>query len=134
MKKILLIFTLLCSLMFSSTSFAEWTEVGESVTGHTHYVDFERIRKHDGYVYYWRLANYLEPNEDGTLSAKVYKKGDCKLFRLKSLSFFFHQEPMGRGSAKMYDPTKHPDHAGWYYLSPNSIGEAVLKSVCEHAK
>ena len=31
-------------VMFSSTSFAEWTKVGENVDGNTRYVDFERIK------------------------------------------------------------------------------------------
>jgi len=45
MKKItLLLSTLVFSLtVFSSTSYAEWTEVSENVDGDTYYVDFERI-------------------------------------------------------------------------------------------
>ena len=27
------------------------------------YVDFERIRKVDGYVFYWQLGDFLEPAE-----------------------------------------------------------------------
>ena len=53
MKKLLFIFTLVCSTVgFSSPSFAEWTKIGENVYGTTFYVDFTRIRKHDGYVYW----------------------------------------------------------------------------------
>ena len=80
-----LVFSL--TMMFASPSYAEWTEVGPSVEGDTFYVDYERIRKHDGYVYYWELVDYLKPNKYGTWSAKVYNQGDCKLFRFKSLSW-----------------------------------------------
>ena len=61
MKKLTLIFTLLFStVMFSSTSSAEWTEIGENVGRDTYYVDFERIRKVDGYVYFWlRLLPFI---------------------------------------------------------------------------
>jgi len=86
MKKLILIL-LFSTVMFSSSSYAEWTKVNESVDGDTSYVDFERMRKHDGYVYWWELADYLKPTSTGTLSVKVYNQGDCKLFRYKILSF-----------------------------------------------
>ena len=130
MKKLTLIFTLLFStVMFSSTSFAGWKKVDESMDGDTFYVDFERIRKVDGYVYYWDLTDYLKLTEEGHLSGKTYKQGDCKLFRFKDLSVFFHKEPMGRGTGEPYTP---PDK--WYYPPPNSSSEVVLKSVCESVK
>jgi hypothetical protein len=71
MKTLLLIFTLLFStVMFSSTSFAGWTKVSQNVRGDTFYVDFERIRKHDGFVYFWSLNDYLKPNKFENLSEK----------------------------------------------------------------
>jgi hypothetical protein len=53
MKRILapILIALTFTVMFSSTSFSGWTKVTESVDGNTFYVDFERIRKHGGYVY-----------------------------------------------------------------------------------
>jgi hypothetical protein len=127
MKNLLLIFTLLFStVMFSSTSFAGWTKVSENVDGTTFYVDFGRIRKHDGFVYYWTLLDYLKPNKYGTLSSKIYKQGDCKLFRFKSLSFVHHKQPMGGGTGDGNSP-KNPE---WRYPSPNSVNEILLKSVC----
>ncbi len=127
MKKLTLIFTLLFStVMFSSPSFAEWTKVTEDVNGNTFYVDFERIRKHGGYVYFWDLSNYLKPQKFGVLSTKWYKQGDCKLIRFKSLSYVFHKQPMGRDSGDSISP-KNPE---WKYPSPNSMNETILKSVC----
>ena len=114
------------ALMFSSTSFAGWTKVGENKNG-THYVDFERIRKVDGFVYFWDLTDYLKPNKDGDLSYKTYTQGDCKLFRFKFLSLSFYKVPMGGGTGTPYTP---PDK--WTYLPPNSSGETILKSVCNH--
>ena len=94
--------------------------------GDTFYVDFDRIRKQDGFVYFWDLLDRLKPDEFGTLSDKVYKQGDCKLFRFKNLSFSFHNEPMGNGTGDV----EEPDEKDWKYPNPNSMGGIVLKSVC----
>jgi hypothetical protein len=128
MKKLLLIFTLLFSaLMFSTPSHAEWTKVSSTGNGaHTFYVDFERIRKHDGYIYYWLLTDYLKPNKFGDLSAKVYKQGDCKLFRNKILTDSYYKNPMGVGTSS----TSNEPEKNWTYPSPNSVSEYVLKAVC----
>ena len=127
MKKLTLIFTLLVSTtMFSSLSYAQWTKVGENVSEDIYYVDFERKRKHDGYLYYWQLTDYFEPTEYGYLSSKIYVQGDCKLFRYKYLRMSFHRKQMGGGSGNVIsEPQKN-----WTYPTPNSVSETVLKSVC----
>ena len=113
--------------MFSSTSFAGWTKVGKSVRGDTFYVDFERIRKVDGYVYWWRLTDYLKPTQFGDLSSKVYHQGDCKLFRWKRLSASYHTQPMGEGQPSTTGVSKNQQ---WNYPPPNSVIETILKKVC----
>ena len=125
MRKLTLILALIFSLMFSSTSFAGWTKVITNVSGDTFYVDFDSIRKHGGYVYWWDLTDYLKPTKYGDLSAKMYKQGDCKLFWVKYLSDSYYKEPMGRGTGEPYTPPEK-----WIYPHPNSSGEGVLKSVC----
>ena len=102
--------------------------VGGINRGNTFYVDFERIRKHDGYVYYWRMSDYLKPTINGHFSDKVYIQGDCKLFRLKYLSFSFHKEPMVGGTGDT--PPIPKKHQSWKYPSPNSVNEIILESVC----
>ena len=58
MKKLTLILTLLFStVMFSSTSFADWTKVNEDVKRNTYNVDYERIKKVDENVYSWDLTD-----------------------------------------------------------------------------
>ena len=130
MKSLSTIFTLTFTVMFSSTSFGEWTEVGQNVDGESFYVDFERIRKVDGYVYYWMLVDYLKPKKFGDLSGKLYKQGDCKLFRKKTLSYSFHKEPMGRGAGRVEEPIKSLQV--WQYPQPKSSMETIVKSVCNH--
>ena len=124
MKKLILIL-LFSTVMFSSSSYAGWTQVSESVDGDVFYVDFERMRKHDGYVYWWELINNLKPNEWGSLSTKIYHQGDCKLFRFKHLSYRFHKEPMGGGTGVVEESGKE-----WRYPPPQSVDEFILKQVC----
>jgi len=128
-KLILLLTTLILSLtmMFASPSYAEWVKVDENVKG-TNYVDFERIRKVDGYVYYWELTNFSKPTNSGDLSVKVYLQGECKLFRYKILSFSIYSEPMGGGTGETANLSKK-----WKYPHPKSLGETVLKTVCVFA-
>ena len=130
MKKLALLATLLITVMFPSASYAEWTKVGNNVDGDTYYVDFERIRKVDGYVYYWTLSDYLKPVYNGSLSGRSYVQLDCKLFRSKELSYSFHKEPMAGDKAPMTTP-KDPK---WRYPPPKSGSEATKKIVCNHVK
>ena len=120
---------LILILLSSSTAYAEWTEVVENVDGSKLYVDVETIRKHDGYVYFWNLNDFLEPIDD-SLSAVVYWQGDCKIFKLLGLSFSEHKEPMGEGTGDVQEPVEK----GWIYYPPNSPIETLLKSVCDWVK
>jgi hypothetical protein len=125
MKKLITTLTLL--LMFSSPSYAEWERVGEGVNGDTYYIDFDRIRKVDGFVYYWVLTDYLKPNQYGDFSYQDYKQGDCKLFRSKRLSVSVYPQPMGKGTpSTLNEPDKE-----WDYPSPNSVNEYLLNKVCK---
>jgi hypothetical protein len=136
MKKLTLIFTLLFSTVmfsspsyaeyFSSPSHAEWTKVNKDADGNTNYVDFESIRKKDGYVYWWILSDILKPTMQGHLSSKTYNQGDCKLFRVKYLSWIFYLKPMGSGTGNSDGPKKPQ----WDYPDPNSVMENILRAVC----
>jgi hypothetical protein len=132
MTRLILLTALMFSLMFPSTCFADWTKMSENEVGDTFYVDFERIRKNGGYVYYWTMGDFLKPNHSGYLSDKVYVQADCELFRFKYLSGSFHREPMGRGSPLIIDrPAK--GLPPWSYPPPNSAREDLLKTVCKFA-
>ena len=98
----------------------------EGNDGRIYYVDYERIRKHGGYVYWWKVTDLLKPDKDGDLSYKKYYQGDCKLFRFKLLSYSYHKEPMGRGIGE----TNNKPDKDWEYAPPDSASEIILKSVC----
>ena len=113
--------------MFSSSSYAGWLAVADNSIANF-YMDLERIRKLDGYVYFWRLTDLKKPSPQaqGYLSFKQYVQGDCKLFRRKSLSSSAHNEPMGGGLGYMVNK---PDKE-WKYPAPNSANESILKLAC----
>ena len=127
MKNLLTIFTLLFTVMIPSTSFAEWTEVGTHIDGHKYYVDFETIKKNGGYIYFWRLRDYLKPDKYGDFSSKVFQQVDCKLSKVIILSDSYHTGPMGGGETST--SSNDPD-TEWSNIVPGSIGELVQKSVC----
>ena len=112
--------------MFSSTSHAEWMKVLIGEGGVPSYIDFERIRKHDGYVYYWTLSDYLTLSPSGYLSGMSYSQGDCNLMRVKPLRYVLYKLPMGQGLGDDSTPIKND----WKYPRPNSVSEGLLKSVC----
>ena len=134
MRYLLLISTLSTSLLFSAASWAEWTYVAEGVHGTKYYVDFERIRKVNGLVYYWSLSDYLEPidlkipSSNGTMSRKMYHKADCETMREMGLSVSRYKLPMAEGTATgTYTP-----HPQWRYVQPDSSSETILEAVCAH--
>ena len=101
----------------------------ENVDGDTFYVDFERIRKVDEYVYYWYLIDKAKPNLWGDLSYRGYYEGDCKLFRFKILRHSYYTEPMGEGIPSKSN--NNPENE-WRYPPPDSTSETILKTVCDY--
>ncbi len=128
MKKPLTILTLLLCAIFPSTSFAEWKIVSKG-DATDFYIDFERIRNVDGYVYYWELGDYAKPMTDMMLlSSKRYIQADCKLFRYKVLTYVYHKQPMGRDSGETSEPTNND----WRYPPPSTIMENMLTEACNY--
>ena len=128
-KLILVLYALLFCVILSPLSNADWKQMWNSL-GDTYYVEFDRIRKQNGYIYYWQLLDYLKPDEYGHFSSKAYTQGDCKMFRFKFLNSSLHKERMGSEAGEV-DNT--PDNE-WTYPFPNSVFKDNLKSVCEYAK
>ena len=92
----------------------------------TFYLDLDRIRKNDGYVYVWRLRDYLKPDKWGDMSSKVYLEVDCKAFRYKNLTYIFYKQPMGEGEGV----SSNNDNPEWEYPPPESMVEFILNKVC----
>jgi len=130
MKPLLIITTIfLSSLLMASVANAKWTEVVKNVDGDTYYVDFERIKKHDGKVYFWELGDYLKPTKNGVISAKIYIEAECGRFRFRWLNQTYYKGPMASGTiiGSINIPQKD-----WNYPPPDSVAESKLKTVCNH--
>jgi len=115
-----------CTEKDSSPTFSKWTKVRTNSMGTNIYIDFERIRKVDGYTYYWSLLDFPKPSPNDYLSVKTYKQADCKLFRVKTLRLSGYKDPMGNGIEKPFDT--HDEE----WDSPISGGPIAndLKKVC----
>ena len=112
MKKLLV---LLFSLLISFNSFGEWLKANET-SENIFYIDFDTFKEVDGSFYVWQLTDFLNPDEDGNLSAKIFVQGDCQLMRIKMLSIIAYTENMGKGSSSTYQDDK-PE---WRYAPPES--------------
>ena len=126
MKKLTI---LLFSIFISFNSYGEWTKVTETVLGDTFYIEKDRIKEHNGYVYYWRLIDYLKPDSFGDMSSKVYTQGDCGVNRIKYLSLIFYKQPMGKG-----EDEHNPLNTEWKYPLPDSAMESLLDYACSYIK
>ena len=93
--------------------------------GVSFYLDFERMREHNGFVYFWMLVDYPEPLSGRYLSSQVIHQGDCNLMRLKILSVSHHPGPMAEGVG-----TVSGQNFDWVYATPGSTNEEALKWAC----
>ena len=125
-KTLLTISTIAFTMTLPSPSCAEWAKVGENEVGETFYLDSERTRSEEGYIYVWSLLDRDKPNHVGYFSTQIFRQIDCKLSRFKVLRYSFHEANMGRGKGRTLT-AKQPD---WDYPPPNSSGALILKSVC----
>ena len=121
---------LLFSILISFSSYGEWTKFGSLPSGDLFYIDVDRIKEHNGYIYWWDLRSTLEPDKYGNMSVSSYNQGDCGISRWKSLTYIFHKLPMGRGELEYQESVKK----GWKYAPPGSFVEHSLDYVCNYVK
>ena len=125
MKQLLVLTIFISSLIMSSVAHAKWTWVIRNVNGTTFYVDFQKIRKHDGKVYYWRLTDYLKP-ENGIWSGEAYIEAECGPFRQRFLAVSLYSGSMATGTEKKANESQLSKD--WEYRKE----DAVLEAVCNY--
>ena len=129
MKNLPLIATLLIFLLSCSND-TKWTEMGvDTSEGNTWHLDFETIKKEEGFVYYWILIDHAARFKAGHLSTRFYAQGDCEQFRFKYLNYFAHLKAMGQGNPDIIGLTPQEE---WTYPTPDTIAGANLKVVCSN--
>lgn len=116
-------------LTFSSYANAEWAYFSNNKAG-DHYIDYDRIVKGDGYIYFWALINHLRPsaqNELRALSSIVYHKVDCKTPRkLMYLQFLRYGQYYGKGTVTGRSTLGKK----WRYPEPGTLRELYVDHVC----
>ena len=125
MKKLLV---LLFSIMFSVNSYGEWKLAFTWDNGDASYLDYEEIKKNDGYVYWWELKNMTFGGSSGEdyKSVMFYIQGDCEMGRTKLLSATAFKELMGQ------EYSKTDNYSTWDYPRPNSGALQMLDFICDY--
>ena len=124
---LILLFTFLVCL---STKAKEWTKITKGQNGHIFFVNMGNLNENKGYIYFWQLINYNDQDEYGDMSAKIYVKAECKVFKFKWLKVSYHKMLMGKDYVKPDNPSKLV--AGWQFPTLGSTSYAVLDYVCKN--
>ena len=125
MKKLLLT-ALLC---FCLNAYAfDWKKVIVDRSGDSYYVDVDNLKKQNGFLYYSRLEDYLEP-KNGDYSFIRKFKANCSEGKRIWLSDTFYDQPMGKGKI-----TGEINPKEISYPKPNSIGYVVMRFACDYAE
>ena len=128
MKKLNLYFILLFStLIFSSTSYAEWKFISQTKDLAKYYIDTDRITIKNELIYYWELTDYIDEGGYGYLSDVTRVVVDCELNRFKNLQITNYKGAMGTGNITGSGQISKT----WVYPLPNSIKETTTTFVCK---
>ena len=114
-------------LSTSSTSSGEWTKFGVRSNGDTLYVNFNTIKKEDGFVIFTALQDNLRRQKSGAMSGIVLAKGDCDKLRWKVLRMTSYKKPMGEDVKEVIE-----EESPWFDLTPNSYQGKMVQKVCNH--
>ena len=120
---------LLYLILTPQISFSQWSALTTSELGNSLFIDYERIKQANGYVYWWSLFDYLEP-VNGVFSAASYNEGDCDLLRFRTLQSVFYYQPMGRGRSFQ----SSSGITAWGYPPPESLVEISILAACRSVK
>ena len=81
-------------------------------------------------IFFWQLIDYVNTDEYGDLSAKIFIQGDCNkfIFRWKQLSY--HKQAMARDNVIADKPSSSV--SGWQYPKYGTTSYKVLEHVCKN--
>ena len=127
MKKIF--FFIVLSFFLSFNSYAEWTEMSESVTGDKLYLDRETLKIVDEKRYFLYMHDYAIPNKYGDLSSRSYRELNCNSMMFKDLIKDYFSLPFAKGNkTEGSGPLENPKLRKH---SPDSSGENFNTKVCK---
>ena len=128
MKNIFLIFLILSNSVFPYN----WVKVGESVDGHSFFVDIDSIERKLDYVYFYFMTDWLYPTSYGALFEISKIKSSCKHNKTLNILTYWYSGNMSKGKLlNTFSIKELPNGVGnWLYNSPESIGEQILTFAC----
>jgi len=129
-NSILILILLFALLACFSTKAKDWTKITKGQNGHIFFVDMKSLNESKSYIYFWQLINYNDQDEYGDMSAKIYVKAECLVFKYKWLKVSYHKMSMGKDYVEPDNPSKLV--SGWQYPSFGSTSYAVLDHVCKN--
>ena len=130
MRNLSILIILFAFLVCLSTKAKDWTKITRGQNGHIFFVDMENLDESKGFIYFWQLINYNDQDEYGDMSAKIYVKAECEVFKFQWLKVSYHKMLMGKDYVKPNNPSKLV--AGWQLPSIGSTSYAVLDYVCKN--
>ena len=129
MKKLLLT-ALLC---FCVNAYAvNWKLITKKSNGVSLYADVDNIKKHNGLVYFWFLADDLvsfKIGGDNAYSLILKYKANCGEGKLTQMSATAYSQAMGKGRI-VFESTDNPIR----YPTPNTPAYSAMELVCDNAK
>jgi len=129
MKKLLILFI---SLFISFNSFGEWSFVAKGKIDEF-YVDFDKLSKKGGNVYFWQLTNFPSPPYHKGKSEVILLEVNCNPpIKQRERAIYWYESPMGQGSPITNEgiANRLTNIGPWEYDIPGSIGEELSRVVC----
>ena len=105
-----------------------WQKITTARNGYVFYINILNIEESAKRVYFWQLIDYINPDEYGDMSAKIYIESDCINLRYKWISFSYHKESMAKDITVQKKPTEYLSR--WQIASPHSTSKAIMDYVC----
>ena len=114
------------ALIFCNSVFADWKKFGDTTDGE-YFVEIDTVQKESGYIFFWKMNDYSKPILDTNFySVKVYIKGDCKIKKIKTLTYVFYTGRKGTGDSEQQES----ENKNWKYPVPESVDYSLLKDLC----
>ena len=125
--------SLVISFFFLSFScFADWIKFGDTKSGATFY--YSNVKRHNNFIYYEEITDYLKPDEDGTICRWQYTEVNCNNYLWKRLNFQSYTRPMCKGKG-LFEEKKVvrylKNNEKWKEGNPGEIGYEMVKTLCK---
>ncbi len=126
-------------MIFTLNCWGGWSAVSKNTSDSTYYLDVDKVKQTENYIYLWYLIDYLEPIIDhpeyfaqDVMSETHYIKINCNKIIFQRLKVILYGASMASGELKNdLIPT---DNKNWNQVSNGTAFQAVIETVCGKRK